>query len=59
MKKIKQWLKSKTIRYGLLLSAMGVVQVYVVSLNTPILTMVAGLIVVWLRFKTVKPVGEK
>lgn len=56
---IKQWFKSKTINYGLLLTMMGVVSMYVETLNTPMFTMLSGLVVIMLRFMTTKPLSEK
>jgi len=57
--KVRQWLKSRTVNYGLLLSMFGVMQVYIEGLNQPFYTMLAGMLVVYLRFKTTVPVSAK
>lgn len=59
MSKIRQWLKSKTINFGLLLSIAAVVQVYIDSLNNALFTMLISVIVVILRFKTTEAVEDK
>ena len=59
MKKIKQYLKSWTINFGLLLQIAAVAQTYVDGLGNPLATMIVGVIVIGLRFKTTQPVSEK
>lgn len=57
--KIKQYLKSWTINFGLLLQLVAGLQVYIDGLGNPAATMLIGFIVVGLRFKTTRPVSEK
>lgn len=59
MKKIKQWLKSKTIDFGLLLQIAGVVQLYADSLGNGMATMAIGIIVIILRAKTHESLADK
>lgn len=57
--KIKQYLKSWTINFGLLLQVGAVVQTYVGTLGNPLLTSLIGVVIVLLRFKTTQAVGDK
>ena len=59
MHKLKQWFKSRTFSFGLMLSIMGAVQIYVDTLQDPIYTMIAGIIVILLRFQTVEAIEDK
>lgn len=59
MKTIKQWLKSWTINFGLLLQFVSAFQAYSEKYGDPLVTMIVGMIVIGLRFKTTKPVSEK
>lgn len=59
MKTLKQWIKSWTINFGLLLQMAAMVQVYYEDLGNPFATMVVGVVVIWLRFKTTQAVSEK
>ncbi len=59
MKKIKQWLKSWTINFGILLQVAAALQTYYENIGNPFATMIVSIIVIGLRFKTVKPVSEK
>ena len=59
MNRIKQWLKSKTINFGLLLEIAAVTQVYIDSLDRAALTAVIGVIVIVLRAKTNKALSDK
>ena len=55
----KQYLSSWTINFGLLLQMMAVVQTYVDGLGNPLATMLVGIVVVALRFKTNNALHEK
>lgn len=57
--KIKNWYKSWSINYGLLVSLWGVAAVYVDTLNDPMFTMASGMIIIMLRFKTTQAVQDK
>ncbi len=59
MNKIKQYFKSWTINFGLLLQIGAVVQTYIGTLGNPLLTSLIGVVIILLRFKTTQPVGEK
>lgn len=59
MIKIKQWMKSWTINFGLLLQIAAGVQLYVDGLGNPAATMVVGVIIILLRFKTTKGLDKK
>lgn len=59
MKSIKQWLKSKTINFGLLLEISGPIQIYVDSLEYGLATMAVGIIVIILRAKTNQALEDK
>ena len=59
MSKIKQWLKSWTINFGLLLQLAAVGQVYVDGFGNPFYTMVVGMIFIGLRFKTNEALEKK
>lgn len=66
MNKIKQWLKSWTVNYGLLLVIAGSLQQnfdYLKTLvgekNYGLLFVVVGIVVVVLRFKTTKALEDK
>lgn len=56
---IKQWLKSWTINFGLLLQLAAVVQTYIDGWGNPLVTMIVGIIVIGLRFKTKQAVADK
>ena len=56
---IRQWLKSWTIKFGLLLQIAAQVQVYYEDLGDPFATMLVSIIIIGLRFKTTQPVSEK
>ncbi len=58
-KRVRQYFKSKTLNFALLLQMTAVVQIYVDGLGNPLATMIVGLIVAYLRFKTTQPVHEK
>lgn len=55
----KKCLKSLTINFGLLLQVAGAVQIYAEDMGDPKLTMITGVIVILLRFKTNKPISDK
>ncbi len=59
MKSIKQWLKSKTVNFGLLLQIAAVAQIYVDSLDRAALTAIVGIVVIVLRFKTSEALEDK
>jgi len=59
MKSIKQWLKSWTINFGLLLEIAGVIQIYVDSLEYGLATTFVGIVIIGLRFKTNQPLSDK
>lgn len=58
-KKIKQYLKSFTINFGLLLQIAAALQFYYQDIGDPFATMVVGLIVIGLRFKTNSSLADK
>jgi len=57
--KIKQYLKSWTINFGLLLQIAAVVQLYYEDIGNPFATMIVSVIVIGLRFKTTESLSEK
>lgn len=59
MDKIKQWLKSKTINFGLLLQFAVAYQLYVGTLDNALFTFFISVVVIYLRFKTTQPVDKK
>lgn len=58
-KRARQYLSSKTLNFAALLQMAAIVQVYVDGLGNPLATMIVGVIVAYLRFKTTEPVHEK
>ena len=59
MNKIKQWLKSKTINFGLLLQIAASIQIYADTLERAALTAAIGVIIIILRFKTNQALEDK
>lgn len=59
MDKVKQWFKSWTINFGLLLQLAAVIQIFVEGQGNPVYTMIVGLVVIALRFKTTQAVEDK
>ena len=59
MNRIKQYLKSYTINFGLLLQLTAVFQVYIDGYGNPLATMMVGMIVIGLRFKTTESLNDK
>ena len=59
MNKIKQWLKSKTINFGLLLQIAAVAQIYVDSLDRAAYTAIVGVVIIILRAKTNEALEDK
>ena len=57
--KIKQYFKSWTINFGLLLQLVAVGQVYIGTLGNPLFTAIIGVVVVALRFKTTQAINDK
>ena len=52
LNKLKQYLKSWTINFGLLLQIAATVQTYYEGLGDPRATAIVGIIIILLRFKT-------
>lgn len=57
--KIKNAWKSKTMIFGMLLQAAPLVQEYFGAIGDPRGYMIIGLIMMWLRYVTTKPLDEK
>jgi len=58
-KKIKQYLKSWTINFGILLQVAAALQLYYQDIGNPFATMLVSVVVIGLRFKTTEAVSEK
>lgn len=58
-KHIRQWLKSKTINFGLLLQLVSAYQLYINQLDNALYTFLISTVVIYLRFKTTQPVDDK
>ena len=56
---IKQYFKSWTFNFALILQLVAVVQVYVGTMGNPLFTAIIGIIVVALRFKTTQHINDK
>ncbi len=56
---VKQWFKSTTINFGLLLQITVPIQVYLEQSGYALATMVVSIIVIALRLKTTEAVHEK
>ena len=56
---IKKWFKSWTINFGLLLQLAAVFQVYVEGQGNPVYTMIVGMVIIALRFKTTQALEDK
>ncbi len=56
---IKQWFKSTTINFGLLLQITVPIQVYLEQSGYALATMIVSIIVIALRLKTTEAVHEK
>ena len=50
---------SSTIQFGLLLQLAAVAQTYVETLGNPLFTMIIGMVIIVLRYKTTQSVEEK
>ena len=59
IEQIKQYFKSWTFNFALLLQLVAVGQVYVETMGNPLFTAIIGLIVVGLRFKTTQAINDK
>ncbi len=57
--KIKQWFKSWTINFALLLQIAVPIQVYLEQSGYAVATMIVSIIVIALRLKTTEAVHEK
>ncbi len=56
---VKQWFKSTTINFGLLLQITVPIQVYLEQSGYALATMIVSIIVIALRLKTTEAVHEK
>ena len=59
IEQIKQYFKSWTINFGLILQLVAVAQVYVGTMGNPLFTAIIGVVVVALRFKTTQAINDK
>lgn len=59
IEKIKQYLKSWTINFGLLLQITAALQFYYQDIGNPFATLIVSIIVIGLRFKTTEALSDK